>query len=362
MVELILVVAAIIVLWQSFERVAQLGGAGRDQRFLDRGITVAGLPDAIVPAACESVGSLAEARVADALCGSRRKASARPPTHIPSTVAQAIARTGDAFQRPLRDAEQRALALRVQAESGGAELREQADAIAAIESDIAPFRQRFRIASGDDAGPLPLRCAARWVDGALAARLPADAEAANSITARANAVLLLAAALDGRAAIGAAGGRGPAARRAAAHRRMSRRERVARRDRGADGRCAPVGRQRAQERGDARPARRRPAGSGRRRWRSATRCCSGAGARASPGARRRRGARRLGRRRLAGARALAARRRPRASSPAALDAAWNSAPGAVRPRRSPARRRSLAIVAARSPTGARTPTPAARSR
>jgi len=200
LVELVLVVAAIAVLWPFFEQVAQLDGAGRDQRFVDRGIAVAGLPDAIVPAACDSVGSLAEARVAMALCGSRKRAPAQPPTHLPSSVAQAIARTSDAFQRPLRDAEQRALALRAQAESGGAELREQADAIAAIESDIAPFRQRFQIASGDDAGPLPLRCAARWVDGALAARLPTGAEAATGITARANAVLLLAAALDGRAA------------------------------------------------------------------------------------------------------------------------------------------------------------------
>ena len=198
--ELMLVVAAIAALWPSFERVAQLGGAGRDQRFLDRSIAVTGLPDAVVPTACESVGSLAEARVADALCGSRTKTSARPPTHLPGTIAQAIARTNEAFERPLRDAEQRALALRAQAESGGAELREQADAIAAIESDIAPFRQRFQIASGDDAGPLPLRCAARWVDGALAARLPAGAEAANAVAARANAILLLAAALDGRAA------------------------------------------------------------------------------------------------------------------------------------------------------------------
>ena len=124
------------------------------------------------------------------------------PSSLPR-IAPAIARTNEAFERPLRDAEQRALALRAQAESGGAELREQADAIAAIESDIAPFRQRFQIANGDDAGPLPLRCAARWVDGALAARLPTGAEAANGITARANAVLLLAAALDGRAASGA---------------------------------------------------------------------------------------------------------------------------------------------------------------
>ena len=145
-----------------------------------------------------------------------RGAAADPPAR--AAVAQAIARTSDAFQRPLRDAEQRALALRAQAESGGAELREQADAIAAIESDIAPFRQRFQIASGDDAGPLPLRCAARWVDGALAARLPAGAEAATGITARANAVLLLAAALDGRAATAPLAAEALLPRRAAARR------------------------------------------------------------------------------------------------------------------------------------------------
>src|SRR6185295_17643157 len=151
-----------------------------------------------VPSACASVGALVEARLAAALCKSRRATSTQPPTRIPGPLAQAIARASEAFQRPLRDAEQRALALRTQAESGGSELREQADAIAAIESDIAPFRQRFQIASGDDAGPLPLRCAARWLDGALATRGAADA--ASAATARANAVLLVAAALDGRAA------------------------------------------------------------------------------------------------------------------------------------------------------------------
>jgi len=202
-VELMLVVAGIAVLWPSFERVAQLGGAGRDQRFLDRGILVVGLPDPVVPAACDSVGALAEARVADPLCGSRRHAVARAPTQVPSAVAQAITRANEAFQRPLRDAEQRAIALRAQAEDGDDALRAQADAIAAIESDIAPFRQRFQIASGDDAGPLPLRCAARWLDVALASRGAADADAALAATARANAVLLAAAALDGRAATSA---------------------------------------------------------------------------------------------------------------------------------------------------------------
>ena len=200
LVELLLVVAAIAVLWPHFDRVAQLG-AGRDQRFLDRGITIVGLPDPVLREVCDDVGAAAEARVAEALCGSRAGASARPSTVMPSALAHAIARTTEAFQRPLRDAEERALALRVQVENGGAELREHTDAIAAIESDIAPFRQRFQIASGDDGGPLPLRCAARWLDAALATRLGGDADAmARVTTARANAVLLLAAALDGRSA------------------------------------------------------------------------------------------------------------------------------------------------------------------
>ena len=82
LVELMLVVAAVALLWPSFERVAQLGGAGRDQRFLDRGIAVAGLPDAVVPAACESVGALAEAarrRCAVRIAKEGLGAAAEPP-------------------------------------------------------------------------------------------------------------------------------------------------------------------------------------------------------------------------------------------------------------------------------------------
>ena len=54
-----------------FERVAQLDGAGRDQRFLDRGIAVAGWPKRRLLS--ESVGALAEAfgERADALAGGR---------------------------------------------------------------------------------------------------------------------------------------------------------------------------------------------------------------------------------------------------------------------------------------------------
>ena len=51
LVEFALVVAAIAWLWPLFARVAQLD-PGRDQRFLDRGIAVAGLPASVLPAMC----------------------------------------------------------------------------------------------------------------------------------------------------------------------------------------------------------------------------------------------------------------------------------------------------------------------
>jgi len=208
LVELLLVVAAIAALLPLFDRIVPLG-SGRDQRFLDRGLAVAGLPAAVLPAMCASVGAAAERSVAAALCSSRELASHAgrslpPASMIPSALAAATAQATQAFARPLRDAEERVLSLRAQAESGDAALRDQAAAALAIESDLAPFRQRFQIASGDDAAPLPLRCAASWLEGALSARLPGDRDAAASAaTARANAVLLLAAALDGRGATGA---------------------------------------------------------------------------------------------------------------------------------------------------------------
>jgi len=207
LVELLLVVAAIAALLPLFDRLAPLA-SGRDQRFLDRGIAVAGLPAPVLAAMCAGVGAAAERSVATALCSSRDIASradrsSQPPGVTPSALAAAIAQATQAFARPLRDADERVLSLRAQAESGDAALRDQAGAALAIESDLVPFRQRFQIAGDDDAAPLPLRCAERWLDGALSARLPGDRDAAAiAATARANAVLLLAAALDGRGAAG----------------------------------------------------------------------------------------------------------------------------------------------------------------
>ena len=77
LVELLLVVVAIAALWPLFDRIAPLA-SGRDQRFLDRGIAVAGLPAAVLPAMCASVGAAAERSVA--VPCARRATSRRAPT------------------------------------------------------------------------------------------------------------------------------------------------------------------------------------------------------------------------------------------------------------------------------------------
>ena len=317
LVELMLVVAAIAVLWPFFEQVAQLGGAGRDQRFLDRGIAVAGLPDAIVPAACESVGSLAEARVADALCGSRRKASARPPTHLPGTVAQAIARASEAFQRPLRDAEQRALGA---ARAGRRRRRRAARASPTRSRRSRPTCsrsvERFQLAGADAAGPRPLRCAARWAEAALAAGFP-PARRPSGIAARANARAAARRRARRPARHGAARRRGAAAARAA------RAAACARRGASRSPRTAALMADARQSRRTARARTRRcarccarPAGNGRRRWRSATPSALRAGARlARRSASRSRSPR--GRSPRGWPRAVAVRRRHARSFPAA---------------------------------------------
>ena len=164
LVEFALVVAAIAWLWPLFARVAQLD-PGRDQRFLDRGIAVSGLPPPVLPAMCDSVGAFAEAQVATALCGSAAgRRTTRLPSALPADLAQAIARATEAFVRPLRAADERARALSSEANEGAGALREHGDAVAGIEADLAPYLERFQLTDGESAGPLP-RCAARWVEG-----------------------------------------------------------------------------------------------------------------------------------------------------------------------------------------------------
>ena len=205
LVEIACVAAAIVILLPQFDRVGALGD-GRDQRFADSGLVVAGLPDPALPEVCAAYAGQAEASLRDALCGPRTQpSSARAASQVPPALSLKIERARRAFVVPLQDAESRVAALRQQAQDGSDELRDNADQVAAVEAEIAPYVERFRLGAGSAGGPAPLRCASDWTAATLATRPagaslvadPADA------SARANAVLLLAAALDGRTASGA---------------------------------------------------------------------------------------------------------------------------------------------------------------
>jgi cell division protein FtsW (lipid II flippase) len=111
-------------------------------------------------------------------------------------LKQAVSQTVHAFQAPLIEADARLDELRLRQREGVGELRSTADAIAAIEADIQPYAERYALSGADGAGPRPLACAVAWVQAAL----DAAPDPRGSDTARANAVLLLAAAVDGRAA------------------------------------------------------------------------------------------------------------------------------------------------------------------
>ena len=204
LVELLSVFVAIAVLLPQFGRVAEIG-AGRDQRFADAGFRVNGLPEPVLPSVCAGDAALAEAPVRERLCGDVSARSTGPPagpplSRLPAVLTEAVSRSAHAFLAPAIDAESRLNGLRRQQREGIGELRSIADAMAAIEAETQPFVDRFQLAYADAAGPLPLWCAVRWAQGALAGSdVPEHADGAREV-ARSNAVLLLAAALDGRAA------------------------------------------------------------------------------------------------------------------------------------------------------------------
>ncbi|MEO6362609.1 MAG: FtsW/RodA/SpoVE family cell cycle protein [Caldimonas sp.] len=194
--ELAATLAVVVVLLPFFDAAASLG-TGRDARFFDRGAVVAGLPDPALPDACRAAGGQADPGVRDALCSRRDvPATSAPLAALPSVVALKVERTVAAFAAPLREFEERRKALTLAAASGATALREEGDAVAALEADMAPFIARYRL-DGEVGGPAPLRCATAWVERRFTAP---GAGGAGSEDARANATLLLAAALDGRPA------------------------------------------------------------------------------------------------------------------------------------------------------------------
>ena len=205
LVEAGAVAIAVLSILPLFDRLTPLA-AGREQRFLDRGIAVAALPDPVLPALCNAYGDLAAPALGAALCPSRWwdwRSRSESLSALPPRLAVALDRSSAAFTQPLRDAQARVDALQTQARQGDGALLDNADAVAAIEAAIAPFIERYKLAAGDTAGPAPLACNRRWIDSAFASRNagPSELAAADS-TLRADAALMLGAALDGRTMIG----------------------------------------------------------------------------------------------------------------------------------------------------------------
>ena len=219
LVEVLLVAAAMAWLLPLFDALAGLE-RGRDARFEDPGIGVQGLPDAVLPAVCAAHGMLAEPLLSQRLCGSplgvvHAGGGAAMPSRLPGPLADALARTAEAFAAPVERARRQIAELRLQQREGIGELRGLSDAIAGLEADAAPLVERFQLAGPDAAhGPAPLHCAAAWTRAALAQPLPAPAASpaapagaspdpaavSPAALARANAVLLLASAVDGHGA------------------------------------------------------------------------------------------------------------------------------------------------------------------
>jgi cell division protein FtsW (lipid II flippase) len=191
-IEWMLALAAIALLLPSFERL-QDSPAGRDERYADPGLALQGLPEPVLPSMCAAHGALATASVRERLCGKAQFSAVVPVRHVPLRLDAALARVREAFLAPLQRVEARAAELRLQQREGLGDLRGLADALSALDDQMQPYVARFHL--GPD-GPQPVACAARQVEAALWRPVGPEDE-----SWRAEAVLLLAAALDGHAGV-----------------------------------------------------------------------------------------------------------------------------------------------------------------
>src|SRR5438552_15772479 len=196
MIESLLAIAAIAVLLPSFGRLTA-NDVGRDGRFAGAAIAIGGLPPRVVPGLCASHGALAEPLVRDRLCRRIDVLSAgTPPGAIPQSVVNTYVEIGRAFQRPLTEAERRRSDLRLQQREGLGDLLALDGAIESIDAEIQPYVERFALGGRDGGQPLQVACAFEMVRASLARN---DAKALErGDGAKANALLLLGAALDGR--------------------------------------------------------------------------------------------------------------------------------------------------------------------
>ena len=201
LVELLAVAGVIVLLLPLFARLAALG-TGRDQRFDALGFVVRGLPAPVLPAVCRSHGALAEPALQGRLCGRISPSnSAAALDELPPVLKKTLLAADHAFLEPVLQAEAQLVPLRLQQREGIGDLRALSDQIAGLEADTRPFAEHFQLIQTEEArGPAPLICATRAVEAVLQQPDPAAAGDGSARIARANLVLLLAAAFDGHAA------------------------------------------------------------------------------------------------------------------------------------------------------------------
>jgi cell division protein FtsW (lipid II flippase) len=200
--EALLTLAAIAALLPLFRSLAN-NVEGRDGRFTRDPIAVNGLPSAVLPSVCDSVGVLAEPFVAARLCAGINDAVDRPPIdRVPAPLVDASARARAAFEAPLAGAHARIVELQLQQRQGGDDLLRIGNAIEAAQVEVRPLIERYAIDAAYSPLPLPLACANDLIAASLLARRSARIEE-GADAARANALLLLAAAFDGDGRAGA---------------------------------------------------------------------------------------------------------------------------------------------------------------
>src|SRR5215471_2929483 len=195
-IEFVLAVAAVATLLPFFSRFDAI--EGRDGRFAGTAIAVAGLPERVLPSVCGTHGASAEPALRDRLCRrSELRATAAAPEAIPRALIDAFAQAGRAFLRPLADAERRRGELRLQQREGLGDLLSLGNAIESIDADLQPYVERYALGRSESGAPLPLACSFEMVKR-LGSNAALTSERGDSTAA--NAVLLLAAALDGHGA------------------------------------------------------------------------------------------------------------------------------------------------------------------
>ena len=161
---------------------------GRDGRFAAGSVAVRGLPDSLLPQLC-ALALPAQPLVRERLCASNGASNGASLDRIPQSLRSATTRATQAFLLPVEQAQLRLVELRAQQRDGSGDVLALGDEIASTETEIQPFIDRYAMVVGEASGPRPLVCASELLQGAFA-------DPRTKPDVRANAVLLLAAALD----------------------------------------------------------------------------------------------------------------------------------------------------------------------